>query len=189
MQKHCGICDFRLYLLLPDMKIITLLTADCQPLNKKSTHSKCCAFQTVEKADLQIQLYADAHWASLQIGCFACMIVGTTIGRPQIAMFINTLQRTANAVRFLNYRQMVKKGRKLRSMKYIVIDESRIAMKLCFLGIICSLIPNVPAVVSIQNITVRDSKTKGVILYPSDSAIFPLRRAVMLLVLPQAGHR
>ena len=84
---------------------------------------------------------------------------------------------------------MVKKGRKLRSMKYIVIDESRIAMKLRFLGIICSLIPNVPAVVSIQNITVRDSKTKGVILYPSDSAIFPLRRAVMLLVLPQAGHR
>lgn len=35
----------------------------------------------VEKADFWYNVYADAHWASLQIGCFTCVNVGTTIGR------------------------------------------------------------------------------------------------------------
>ena len=59
--------------------------------NKKDLY-RCTSLLAVEKTDLQIQLYADAHWASLQIGCFACINVGTTIGRPQIAMVIDNLK-------------------------------------------------------------------------------------------------
>ncbi len=54
---------------LPSVKLITPLTPTTENVTKKETHHMM-SLLAVEKADLQIQLYADAHWASLQIGYF-----------------------------------------------------------------------------------------------------------------------